>query len=201
MKMGDLFGAPTRAKEKDSNEKGEKKMKILATQGSPRPKVSNTEILLQEFLKGVRSQGAETETVYLKEKEIHSCVGCYTCWAKTPGVCAFKDDMPELLEKVRNCDILVYATPLYNFNMTSLLKAFQERLLPLLDPHLVKMGEIYRHPQRYEVNRKMVLISNCGFPEVSHFDGLRHSKPLRKFGLPSRINRWMDKRLSWRENT
>jgi multimeric flavodoxin WrbA/putative sterol carrier protein len=148
-------------------------MKILAIQGSPRPKASNTEILLQEFLKGARTQGAETETIYLKEKEIHSCVGCYTCWAKTPGVCVFKDDMPELLEKVRNCDILVYATPLYNFNMTSLLKAFQERLLPLLDPHLIKAAEAHRHPQRYAADRKIVLISNCGFPEVAHFDGLR----------------------------
>jgi multimeric flavodoxin WrbA/putative sterol carrier protein len=174
MKMGDLFRPPTKGEEEDLTQKGEKKMKILAIQGSPRPKVSNTEILLQEFLKGARSEGAETETVYLKEKEIHPCVGCYTCWAKTPGVCVFKDDMPELLEKVKGCDILVYATPLYNYNMTSLLKAFQERLLPLLDPHLIKMGEIYRHPQRYKMNRKMVLISTCGFPEVSHFDALRH---------------------------
>ena len=148
-------------------------MKILAIQGSPRPKASNTEILLQEFLKGARSQGAEAETIYLKEKEFHPCVGCYTCWAKTPGVCVFKDDMPELLEKVKACDILVYATPLYNYNMTSLLKAFQERLLPLLDPHLIKTQEAYRHPPRYNVHRKIVLISNCGFPEVSHFDGLR----------------------------
>ena len=148
-------------------------MKILAIQGSPRPKASNTEILLQEFLKGARTQGAEAETIYLKEKEFHPCVGCYTCWAKTPGVCVFKDDMPELLEKVKACDILVYATPLYNYNMTSLLKAFQERLLPLLDPHLIKTQEAYRHPPRYDVHRKIVLISNCGFPEVSHFDGLR----------------------------
>jgi len=174
MKMGDLFRPPTKAKEEDLTRKGEKKMKILAIQGSPRPKASNTEILLLEFLKGAQSQGAETETIYLKEREIHSCIGCYTCWAKTPGVCIFKDDMPELLEKVKGCDIVVYATPLYNYNMTSLLKAFQERLLPLLDPHLIKMGEIYRHPQRYKMNRKMVLISTCGFPEVSHFDALRH---------------------------
>jgi len=173
MKMGDLFRPPTKAKEEELIQKGEKKMKILAIQGSPRPKTSNTDILLQEFLKGAQSQGAETETVYLKEKEIHSCVGCYTCWAKTPGVCVFKDDMLELLEKVKGCDILVYATPLYNFNVTALVKAFQERLLPLLDPHLIKTGETYRHPQRYAVNRKMVLISTCGFPEVSHFDGFR----------------------------
>jgi putative sterol carrier protein len=58
--------------------------------------------------------------------------------------------------------------------MTSLLKAFQERLLPLVDPHMIKTGEIYRHPPRYEMNRKMVLLSNCGFPDISHFDGLRH---------------------------
>ncbi len=173
MKMGDLFHPPTKIQEENLTQKGKKKMKILAIQGSPRPRASNTDILLQEFLKGAQSQGAETETVYLKEKEIHSCTGCYTCWAKTPGVCVFKDDMPKLLEKVKGCDILVYATPLYNFNMTALVKAFQERLLPLLDPHLIKTEEAYRHPQRYAVNRKMVLMSTCGFPEVSHFDGLR----------------------------
>ena len=174
LKMGHLFRPPAKGEAKEVTQEEEKRMKILAIQGSPRPKVSNTEILLQAFLKGARSQGAETETTYLKEKEIHSCIGCYTCWAKTPGICVFNDDMPGLLEKVQNCDILVYATPLYNFNMTALLKAFQERLLPLLDPHLIKMGEIYRHPQRYKMNRKMVLISTCGFPEVSHFDALRH---------------------------
>jgi multimeric flavodoxin WrbA/putative sterol carrier protein len=174
MKMGDLFRPPTKPKEELIKE-GEKKMsKILAIQGSPRPKVSNTDVLLQEFLKGAQSQGAETETVYLKQKDIHPCVGCYTCWTKTPGVCIFKDDMPELLEKVRSCDIMIYATPLYNFNMTSLLKTFQDRLLPLLDPHLIKTGETYRHPSRCQVNRKMVLVSTCGFPEISHFDGLRH---------------------------
>ncbi len=150
-------------------------MKILAIQVSPRPKVSsNTEILLQEFLKGARSERAETETAYLQEKHIHPCVGCFTCWVKTPGICSFKDDMQELLEKVRNCQIIVYAFPLYNYNMTALLKTFHERLLPLVHPHFVKTGETYRHPPRYEMNRKMVLISNCGFPEVSHFDGIRH---------------------------
>jgi multimeric flavodoxin WrbA/putative sterol carrier protein len=149
-------------------------IKILAVQGSPRPKSSNTDILLQKFLRGAKIQGAETETVYLKEKNIHPCIGCYTCWTKTPGICVFKDDMPGLLEKIRDCSILVYATPLYNYSMTAYLKIFQERSLPLLDPHLIKEGEVYRHPQRYPNNRKMVLVSTCGFPEISHFDALRH---------------------------
>jgi multimeric flavodoxin WrbA/putative sterol carrier protein len=148
-------------------------MKILAIQGSPRPKVSNTEVLLQEFLKGARSQGAETQTVYLKEKKINFCIGCYTCWTKTPGICVHKDDMPEILQQIRGCDIIVYATPLYNYNVTGLFKVFQDRTLPLLDPHIIKVGNAHRHPARYEAKRKMVLISNCGFPEIKHFDGLR----------------------------
>jgi multimeric flavodoxin WrbA/putative sterol carrier protein len=181
MKMSALFRPPQKmeaevlVKEERKDTRGEKRgIKILAIQGSPRPKVSNTELLLHEFLKGAQREGAETETIYLKEKNIHPCLGCYTCWTKTPGVCVFKDDVAELLEKVKKCDLLVYATPLYNYNMTALIKAFQERLLPLLDPHLIKREGIYRHPQRYEVDRKMVLISTCGFPELSHFDTLRH---------------------------
>jgi multimeric flavodoxin WrbA/putative sterol carrier protein len=181
MKMSALFRPPRKreaevlVKEERKDARGEKRgIKILAIQGSPRPKVSNTELLLHEFLKGAQHEGAETETIYLKEKNIHPCLGCYTCWTKTPGVCVLKDDTTELLEKVKGCDVLVYATPLYNYNMTALMKAFQERLLPLLDPHLIKREGIYRHPQRYEVDRKMVLISTCGFPEVSYFDALRH---------------------------
>ena len=63
-------------------------MKILAIQGSPRGKEGNTEIILNEFLSGAVSAGAKAETVYLKQKKIKPCLGCYTCWTKTPGVCA-----------------------------------------------------------------------------------------------------------------
>jgi len=152
-------------------EKG--KTKILAIQGSPRPKTSNTELLLKEFLKGAKAEGADTETIYLIERDINQCVGCYTCFAKTPGVCVFKDDMPALLNTVRGSDILVYATPLYNYNMTALTKAFQERLLPLKDPHLIKVGGTHRLSKRFRLNQKMVLISTCGYPDLSNFDALR----------------------------
>jgi multimeric flavodoxin WrbA len=81
-------------------------MKVLAILGSHRPNKSNTRIILQEFLKGASSQGANVETIYLKEKNINFCSGCNTCWMETPGVCIFKDDMPELLDKIVGCDIL-----------------------------------------------------------------------------------------------
>jgi multimeric flavodoxin WrbA len=151
----------------------DKKIKILALQGSPRPKRSNTEILLREFLKGTASQGAESEIIYLVDKNIKHCMGCYTCWIKTPGICKIDDDMKELIAKVNDSQVVVYVTPLYISNMSSLLKAFCDRTLPMLDYHYVKYGDMHIHPLRVPANRKMVLISTCGLPEVSQFEGLR----------------------------
>jgi multimeric flavodoxin WrbA/putative sterol carrier protein len=152
-------------------------MKILAINGSPRGKKSNTDRILQPFLEGAREAGAETETVYLKGKKINYCLGCFTCWTKTPGVCVHKnDDMPALLEKLRQTDITVYATPLYVFTVTAQMKAFMDRHIPILQPFIIERDGQYIHPPRYESRHsKVVLISNCGFPERHHFSGLEET--------------------------
>ena len=150
-------------------------MKVLAINGSPRGKRSNTDRILQPFLEGARTAGAETETIYLKDLEIKPCLGCFSCCTKTPGVCVQKDGMPPLLEKIRHADITVYATPLYVFTVSGLMKNFMDRsVMPLSDIHIVKRGEHYAHPRRYEdmPRSRIVLISNCGFPERHHFSGL-----------------------------
>ncbi len=149
-------------------------MKILAFNGSPRGTDSNTDRILLPFLEGAREAGAETETIYLKGKKINYCLGCFTCWTKTPGVCVHKnDDMPALLEKLREADVVVYATPLYVFTVTAQMKAFMDRHIPILQPFILERDGQYIHPQRYESRHsKVVLISNCGFPERHHFSGL-----------------------------
>lgn len=149
-------------------------IKILAINASPRGKKGNTERLLQPFLEGAQETGAITETIYLREKKIHHCSGCFTCWTKTPGVCAHKDDMPELLGKIRGANILVYATPLYSYSVTGLMKTFLDRNLPLALPYMIKEGDQYVHPMRHPEAwpKKLVVISTCGFPEPHHFSGL-----------------------------
>lgn len=112
-------------------------MRILAISGSPRGKNGNTERILRPFLEGARKAGAVTDTVYLKEKNINHCTGCYSCWTKTPGVCIHNDDMPGLLEKVCHADILVFVTPLYVYTVSGLMKDFMDRMLPLVKPFLV----------------------------------------------------------------
>lgn len=149
-------------------------MKIVAFNGSPRGESGNTYTMTEEFLAGAREGGAETEHVLLAHKKIGHCIGCFACWFKTPGVCAIKDDMSALLQKFDGLDIIVFATPLYVDNVTGIMKNFMDRLIPLGDPRFSKTpGGECRHIIRAEKSPDIAVISNCGFPEQSHFQVLK----------------------------
>ena len=148
-------------------------MKILAINSSPRKHKSNTDRILKPFLEGAREAGAETEIEYLQGKKIKPCLGCYKCWMETPGICVQKDDAAALLEKLRDSDIVVYATPLYVFGMSAQLKAFFDRIIPSALPFIELRDGHCTHPFRYERKTTgMVLISNCGFHELDNFNEL-----------------------------
>jgi putative NADPH-quinone reductase/putative sterol carrier protein len=151
--------------------------KIAVFDGGPRnTKFSKTTFLVKHFCRGAKSAGAEIEYVKLKDMKINPCTGCYTCWTKTPGECIFKDDMTDLRLKLRNADLIVFASPLYIFNVTGIMKNFLDRLLPNMKPYmLIENGETM-HPHRYPEDKQQgfVVFSAAGFPEVDHnFDGLK----------------------------
>ena len=159
-------------------------MKILAFNGSPRMENGATDVLLDKFLEGARAAGAQTEKIYLKRKKINNCISCFTCWTKTPGTCVSKDDMPEILEKLRAADIWVFATPVYCDTMTSYTKTLIERMLPFLMPFMEEQDGRTMHPLRYLEERgkhKMAIISVCGFPERANFEPLSHT--FQKFSI------------------
>jgi len=147
-------------------------MKILAVNGSPRGERGNTFIMVEEFLKGARKLGAQTEHILLSKKNIKHCIGCFACWVKTPGTCVIKDDMSELLPKL-DVDILIFATPLYVDNVSGLMKNFMDRMIPVASPYFEK-DENGESVHRFENHSKpkIVVISNCGFPEQTHFQVL-----------------------------
>ena len=69
-------------------------MKVLALNSSPRGGgQSKTEMMLTPLVEGMRDAGAEVEVANLREKKIKNCIGCFTCWTKTPGECVHKDDI------------------------------------------------------------------------------------------------------------
>jgi len=157
-----------------SQPKEEMSMKVIAINSSARSDgVSKTGMMLDALVEGMRDAGAEVEVVPLRKKTVKNCIGCYTCWTKTPGVCVHKDDMTnELFPKWLEADIAVYATPLYHYTMNAAMKAFIERTLPILEPFLVQVDGKTTHPLRFQKFPKAVVLSVAGFPEAHVFEQL-----------------------------
>jgi len=148
-------------------------MKVLALNRSPRGEgQSKTEIMLNYLVQGMQEAGAEVEVVDLRKKKIRNCVGCYTCWTKTPGICLHQDDMTqELFPKWLASDLVVYAFPLYHFTINAAMKTFIERTLPVAQPFFEERQDRTTHPLRHK-HPKAVILSVAGFPEMSVFDQL-----------------------------
>ena len=82
-------------------------MKILVVNASPRMESGNTQVILTPFLVGAKEGGASVEIAHLARKKINSCIGCFSCYAKTPGKCIHDDEMKLLSERVKAADMLV----------------------------------------------------------------------------------------------
>ncbi|MTI69301.1 MAG: flavodoxin family protein [Firmicutes bacterium] len=151
-------------------------MKIVVINGSPKGKASATNVMSKSFLKGAKEAGAETVNIFLSEKRIEHCKGCFSCWFNNPGKCIIDDDMKEVLKLAKGGDVFVLATPLYFDNISGMLKVFMDRMIVLGDPHMEKdqNGETRHIDSSKNSVPKLVLMSNCGFPEREHFQVISH---------------------------
>ena len=148
-------------------------MEILAINGSPKMGESNTALILNPFLEGMRKAGAKVELFYTKNLKINPCQGDYICWLKTPGRCIHKDDMEMLLPKLARADVWVFATPVFFDGISGALKNLIERMFPLLEPFYELRDGHCHHPRRAGTKSgKLVLVSNCGNWEMDNFDPL-----------------------------
>jgi multimeric flavodoxin WrbA len=148
-------------------------MRVLAINSSPRMADGNTALILDPFLEGLRSAGAEVELVYAGRLNVTPCSGEFACWMKTPGRCIHTDDMQSLLEKLVGVDVLVLATPVYVDGISGTMKDILDRMIPLVQPLFELRDDHCRHPGRHgKQAEKLVLVSNCGFWEMDNFDPL-----------------------------
>ena len=101
-------------------------MRIVVLNGSPRAN-GNTEMLSGEFIKGAIEAGHETELINLRGKKVAGCLGCKYCHDHD-GECVQKDDMKSILETLNQADMVVFASPIYWFDITAQLKAVIDRM-------------------------------------------------------------------------
>ncbi len=103
-------------------------MKVLGLFGSPR-RGGNTELLLEEALKGAESEGAEVERIYLADYAITPCKECHGC--DDTGHCVILDDMQKIYPKLQEADIIILASPIFFYGVTAWAKALIDRSQPL----------------------------------------------------------------------
>ena len=94
--------------------------KVLILSGSPR-KGGNSDLLCDEFMRGAVESGNEVEKIRVAEKKIGYCC------QKSGGVCAKKDDMPEILQKMIDADVIVLSSPVYFYSIDAQLKTVIDR--------------------------------------------------------------------------
>ncbi|WP_087064867.1 flavodoxin family protein [Intestinibacillus massiliensis] len=104
------------------------KKQVLALSTSPR-RGGNSELLADAFLHGAAAAGHETEKICLYDKNIQFCRGCLAC-QKTQR-CVIHDDVEGILEKMRRADVVVFATPIYFYEMSGQMKTLLDRSNPL----------------------------------------------------------------------
>ena len=92
---------------------------------SSQRKNGNSAALCREFTRGAEESGHHVETIFLRDKKIGYCLACYHC-KNSGGVCAIKDDMADILDKMNDADVIVMASPVYFY-------AIDARMKPLID--------------------------------------------------------------------
>ena len=101
---------------------------------------SNSEILAKEVEKGAKEAGHDVEFVSLKDKEIKFCKGCLAC--QKLGHCVIDDDANAITEKIKISDVIVWATPVYYYEMSGQMKTMIDRANPLFSADY-KFREVY----------------------------------------------------------
>ncbi|BBA52884.1 flavodoxin family protein [Fusobacterium varium] len=104
------------------------KKNVLIISTSPRKK-GNSDILADEFEKGALKSGHQVKKIVLYNKTISFCKGCLTC--QSTKKCIIKDDANNIIEEMLYADVIVFATPIYFYEMCGQMKTLLDRTNPL----------------------------------------------------------------------
>ena len=104
--------------------------KIVILNGSPRKK-GNTSALCAAFAEGAESAGHSVTEFFLGGMDIHGCLGCFGGHSGRECPCVQRDDMAQVYPAVRDCDVVVLASPLYYWNLSGQLRTAVDRLFAL----------------------------------------------------------------------
>jgi multimeric flavodoxin WrbA len=165
-------------------------MKILAINGSHRGDKGHTHFLINKLFQGAAAEGAECETVVLAKLKINRCLACGHCHTDDHFLqCIYddQDDVRTIFQKMASADIIVYATPVYVFGMSGLLKTFLDRMNATgntLDLRISEGGFMFHHIDRAICSKPFVVLVCC--------DNLEAETPKNVLSYFHTFSRFMD---------
>jgi hypothetical protein len=137
-------------------------MRILILDGAPEPAAGGLDRYLGELEAELTRSGHAVTRLRLRDLDLHHCVGCFGCWMRTPGECAFDDDGPALDRAMVGADLCLYASPLLMGHVSALLRRANERCLPLILPYIRLVDGECRHVPRYPRRPRLGLLVEPG---------------------------------------
>ncbi|MDO8806680.1 MAG: flavodoxin family protein [Elusimicrobiota bacterium] len=153
-------------------------MKITAIFGSPVSK-GNTETMAEAFLAECAAAGADITRWRLNELDYKGCSGCMGC--KTGHEeCVLRDGLTPVLRGLHSADVVVIATPVYFFDVTSQLKGFIDRGFSFLTPQWYKKKDMGRLKPGKEL---VFVVAQSGAERVFHDMLQRYSAIFTAFGF------------------
>ena len=159
---------------------GENMKKVLIISTSLRNN-SNSEILAKETERGARDAGHDVEFMTLKDKDIKFCKGCLAC--QKLGRCVIEDDANEITLKIKEADVIVWATPVYYYEMSGQMKTLIDRANSLFATGK-KFSEVYVITTSADASEGVVQSAIHGINGwISCFTGVKLCRYLEAGGL------------------
>lgn len=90
-----------------------------------------SEQIADAWIKGAREAKHVIEKINLANKELRFCKGCLACQQTKTGHCIMQDDADIIVNKMKTADIIVFATPIYFYEMSGQMKTLLDRSNPL----------------------------------------------------------------------
>ena len=127
----------------------------LAILGSPH-RNGKTAAMMDIATRRAEEKGYIVNKINLYEKNISFCIGCRRCM--DTKICTQKDDIQEIANLLRECQIVFLAAPVYWANVPAPVKNLFDRLLG------TAMEETSTFPKPRLQGKKYMILTSCNTP-------------------------------------
>lgn len=125
------------------------RMKTLVLNGFPKGDPL-AEQICKSLLEELKARDYQGQLLNLADMDIATCLGCFGCWVKTPGVCVIDDAGREVARAFIQSGLVVLVSPITFGGYSSELKKVFDRIIPILSPFFKKVGGETHHQMRYQ---------------------------------------------------